>query len=271
MTSQPLVGARRYGITAFATVECLYQDITSLRKRLTKPDGMPFAPSFLKPSDEQTIVGLAAVRQAINDYGLTETDFTNWSAIAASRFLARREASDVMDRFLEGGAWKATPLFIPHRSLHAVAATVSQALQIKGPNYGVGGGTQFAVEGALSAIAFLDVQPTDGLWLLFTQCQPEPYPDPKTTPINCQAIALGFTPVDDDWNGLRLRLVHPDIPGQPTLTVNDLHDRQAVFPSLWNFLRRDNQHPDTWSCSLNWGGRIELTNQPEMEFVGGRS
>src|SRR5207249_3269078 len=120
------------------------------------PGGKPFPTAFLKPSDEQTVVAVAAVLQAAQQPGLERVNFADWGVIAAPRFLGRINATDTIYKFETGGAWKAPPLFVAHRSLHAVSGTISQALQSKGPNFGVGGGLNAPAEGLLTALTLLD-------------------------------------------------------------------------------------------------------------------
>ncbi len=252
-----------YGIGALASVECPLPEIARLRKELTPPRGAPFAASFLKPTDEQTVVGLAAVLRAIRTFGLEETDFSHWGVISAPRYLGRLQAAEVLYKFQKGGAWKAPPLFVPHHSLHALSGTISQALQIKGPNFGVGGGTNFVTEGLLSSLFLLDTQAVEGLWTVITQCDPEPDSDdqgkPTTEAVVCQAVALAFLPVSQGGTWGHLRLVDREPQSEATVKIHSQTDRQGVFSSLCRFLESGFGGEESWRCSLDWGSLLELT------------
>src|SRR5262249_3331007 len=124
-----------YGVRACAVVRCPIEGIAELRQKLGPPGGEPFPATVLKPAGGQTVVAVAAVLQAVARLDLDEVCFADWGVIAAPRFLGRVAAADTIHKFETGGAWKASPLFVPHRSLHAVSGTISQALQCKGPNF----------------------------------------------------------------------------------------------------------------------------------------
>jgi hypothetical protein len=240
--------------------------IADLRKTLGHRADEPFSAAFLKPSDEQTVVALAAVLQAIAQHGLHNEDFTGWGVIAAPRFLGRSAAAEAITKFETGGAWKASPLFVPHRSLHAVSGTISQALQSKGPNFGAGGGRQAVVEGLLAALGLLSGD-LPGLWLVLTRCEPEPAPDRQgisAFPVVCQALALGFQPVAEHWPGLRLRLLRKNNFGVSTTTM-PAADPAELFPELLHFLEQGATGPGygRWSCTLPWGDTLELAEDSD--------
>jgi hypothetical protein len=260
--------ASHHGIRAWATSHCSLEGIGELRQQLGPPGGKPFPAAFLKPSDEQTVVAVAAVLQAINLHGLDRVNFSDWGVIAAPRFLGRPAASDTIHKFEAGGPWKAPPLFVPHRSLHAISGTISQALQTKGPNFGVGGGVSAPVEGLLTALTLLDEQRLPGLWLVLTQCDPEPQPDysrgVNTIPVVCHALALAFQPVAEDWGGLRLRLIEAGA-GNPARgnPLQQFPERAATFPALTRFFEQGaaTRRFGTWSCPLKWGCELRLSDE----------
>jgi hypothetical protein len=73
-----------------------------------------------------------------------------------------------------GGAWGVSPHLIPHRTLHSLSGTISQALGIHGPNLGVGGGPESAVEIMHVAGVFLAEGRFPGLWVVLSGWDPEP-------------------------------------------------------------------------------------------------
>jgi hypothetical protein len=170
----------------------------------------PLPASFLKHADEQTVVGIAALAQAIQLHGLESTDFTRWGVVAAPRFLGRAALAVALTRFAAEGAWGISPHLIPHRSLHALSGTVSQALKIQGPNFGVGGGAGGAAEALLVASAMLADQQLPGVWVLLTGFDPELVPaDPSDAnavapATECVAVALALMPVQERPSGILL-------------------------------------------------------------------
>jgi hypothetical protein len=169
--------------------------------------------SFLKHADEQTIAGLAAVYHAIHDHDLAPDGdprrFQSWGALAAPRFLGRPTLVTALHRFTAEGAWGVSPHLIPHRSLHAISGTVSQALKIHGPNFGVGGGPSAAGEVLLAAAAMLECQGLPGVWVVLTGYDPEAAPDETgrlTAGTSCVGVALALTPSRPAWTGIRLRI-----------------------------------------------------------------
>src|SRR5260370_29668871 len=137
-------------VLACASVRAAQDQLPALRQRPGPGIGQSFPATFLKHADEQTVVGLAAVLQAIHDFQLTETRYTDWGVVAAPCFLGRATLVVSLQRYAAEGAWGLSPHFIPHRSQHAVSGTISQALKIHGPNFGAGAGPAVAL-GALLA------------------------------------------------------------------------------------------------------------------------
>jgi hypothetical protein len=148
--------------------------------------------SFLKHSDDQTVIGLSAVFGAIQNANLDPASFRDWGVLAAPRFLGRHTVGFHVSRFAVEGAWGVSPHLIPHRSLHSLSGSVSQALKIHGPNFGVGGGPSSPAEVLLNAVAMLHCQHLPGVWVVMTD-QPETAPQP-TTAIGGQALALALVP-----------------------------------------------------------------------------
>jgi hypothetical protein len=239
------------------------EKIGELRQRLGPLGGPPYPPAFLKPSDEQSVIALAAVLQAIERSGQPCQSFTRWGVIAAPRFLARVNGAETIHRFDTGGAWKVSPLFVAHRSLHAVSGTISQALQIHGPNFAVGGGRHAVAEALLTALSLLEDRELPGLWVALSQCEPEPQPDRQginSVPSVCQGLALSLIRAADNWQGLRLSLQPSAGSGTPcpALTSAD-----APFTRLHQFLEKDPSRSSfgTWTCPLNWGHELRLSDE----------
>jgi hypothetical protein len=172
-------------VAGFGIVRATPDLIGSLRRNPVPPPGAPLPVAFLKHADEQTVVGIAAVYQAIYNHNLAGVDFTNWGVVAAPSFLGRAMLLQTLKRLAAEGAWGVSPHLIPHHSIHAVSGTVSQALRIHGPNFGIGGGPDAVVEALTVAATLVADRSLPGLWLVLTEHDPEFIPaDPNEPSTN---------------------------------------------------------------------------------------
>jgi hypothetical protein len=206
----------RCAVAACGTVQATADELPGLRQIPGSFRGQPIPPSFLKHADEQTVVSMAALFQAIERHGLRDTSFTDWAALAAPRYLGRITTSQALQRFRGEGAWGISPHLIPHRTLHAISGTISQALQMHGPNLGVGGGPDAAIEVMRVAPAFLADPDLPGLWVVMSGWNHEPTPTvhapENSTPMtngfhpisHCQAVALALTSGPRESDGFEI-------------------------------------------------------------------
>jgi hypothetical protein len=172
-------------VAAHAIVRADLESLPELRRNPGPAPGEPLPPCFLKHADEQTVVGLCAVYRAIHEAGLSATCFRDWGIVAAPRFLGRSTMAAAVQRFAVEGAWGVSPHLIPHRSLHSVSGTISQALKIHGPNFGVGESAEIL----LAATALLHGKRLPGVWVVLTCLEPELPPDQAgRLPIETQAV-----------------------------------------------------------------------------------
>ncbi|HTU17066.1 MAG TPA: hypothetical protein VMG10_03325 [Gemmataceae bacterium] len=186
----------------------------------------PLLACFLKHADEQTVVGLCAVYQAIQNGHLQATDFRDWGVLAAPRFLGRPAMATALQRFAVEGAWGVSPHLIPHRSLHSISGTVSQALKIHGPNFGVGGGPGGAVEVLLAATALLESKQLPGVWVVLTCLDPELPPEETgrmAAGTHAVGLALALTPIRMRGSRVRLQIVR-GTPDAETLASAKRHE-----------------------------------------------
>jgi hypothetical protein len=186
-----------FGLAAMARLREPVEALPELRRcpGPVPPGAIPA--SFLKHSDEQTVFGLTAIFRAVKDSGLNPDSFRDWGVLAAPRFFGRISVGFHVTRFAAEGAWGVSPHVIPHRSLHALSGSVSQALKIHGPNFGVGGGPGSPVEVLLNAVALLHGQQLPGLWVVMTQMSPEVPPQLNAQPVPGTfglALALALVP-----------------------------------------------------------------------------
>jgi hypothetical protein len=252
------------GVAARAAVAARIADLPALRERPGPPAGRAIPPRFLRYSDEQTVVGLAAVLRAMDELPLQDTQFDNWGVLAAPQFPGRVVGAGAFRRFARDGAATVSPHIIPHNSLHSLAGAVSVALGLHGPNFGVGGGPQALAEGLTAALTFLDNGVSNGLWLVITGWDPEPVPDgagSTATDSVCYGLAMALVP-HSTAEGSVLRLT----PG-PRLAMTQFSEQPSRPCSLAQLIRslgidRDGPPAAKWSCRLPWGGQIEQYNTP---------
>ncbi len=180
--------------------------------------------SFLKHAEDPTVAAVWAVLHALDRQGWRDRSFADWGVIAAPNLCGRITNAQAMERFRNEGAWGISPHLIPHQSLHAMSGTISQALKIYGPNFGVSGGPNASLDAFLCAAALLADGSLPGLWLLLTGYETEwvPAPDGRLSPApNCITCALALTPTEPGAGGLHLAI------GQ-TASATDL----AIFPEF---------------------------------------
>jgi hypothetical protein len=165
-------------VAGYATQQAPADALPALRQKPSPLTGEPLPAAFWKHADEQTVVGLTAVFDAIRQHQLDPGSFSDWGILAAPRFLGRAALAVALNRFTLEGAWGISPHLIPHRSLHSISGTVSQALKIQGPNFGVGGGPNAAGEALLVAGGMIADERLPGVWVILTGFEPE------LTPVN---------------------------------------------------------------------------------------
>jgi hypothetical protein len=222
--------------------------VAALRRR---PGEANLSPTFLKYSDEQTVVGLAALLQARTRQGLQAEDFSRWGVVATACRPGRQAVADTLARIAEVGPRGGSPMIIPHRSLHAVSGTVSQALGIKGPNIAVGGGPGHLEEGLLAALTLLAEGHLPGIWLVLTQWDPEPPLGAAEPGAVCHGLGLALLPAFSGQTGPLLRLLPADEVPAGAQPLPGIAELAAIFspepvpsrPQLYRF---------------DWGGGLEV-------------
>jgi len=182
-------------LAAWGTARADLAQAAALRKQLPSwaPSGTPG--HFLKHADEQTLVAIAAVDRAIRDHRLDASNLSNWSVVAAPRFMGRHAGVAALQRFSRGGGPALSPHLIPQHSLHSVSGALSILLASRQPNLGVGGGADSLAEGLLAVLSLPRTPETVGVWLVATAWNPEPVIDQQGNSFNepvCYAAALAL-------------------------------------------------------------------------------
>jgi hypothetical protein len=250
-------------VAAFGVVQAPLDALPALRKRPGSFPGAVPPPHVLKHADEQTVLGLAAVLRAIEDFDLRGQDLSPWGVVAAPRFPGRLAGAVAMDRFLRQGPLTVSPLIIPNLSLHSASGTISLALGIHGPNFGAGGGPTALAEGLLAGLALHEDALAPGVWVVLSEWDPEPIPDLRgqsTIPVTGWAVALALAPAAVASSGLCLRL-------RPTPAASS---SPPPLASLARFLSEPCGPGAAWQCSLPGVGAIELAWQGSGPSEEGR-
>lgn len=195
----------------WATLRVPGAELGNLRRQ---PGPLPlggFLPgSFLKQSEDQTVAAVAVVLKAIRHHRLEDQPFRDWGVLAGPTLMGRDATAQSIGRYRNEGPWGISPHMIPHHSLHAVSGTVSQALGMRGPNFGVSGGVHACGEAFLVAATLLSEKVVPGLWLVLTGHQTEKIPpqglEQNATPPSTLAVALALTFESLVPGGLRIRV-----------------------------------------------------------------
>src|SRR5437764_3439991 len=176
--------------------------------------------------------------------------------------MGRAAMAQALQRFAAEGAWGISPHLIPHRSLHSLSGTVSQALKIHGPNFGVGGGPNGAAEALQAAAALLAGDRLPGVWVVLTGWEPEPVIDRAGRVLNesfCHGAALALVAAREGRPGLRLRVVPgaaAGAAGEPEGSPPDLSAPRLT--GLLRALADVGMPPTTVLWDLGGGQRLEL-------------
>jgi hypothetical protein len=251
-------------VAGHAVVRASVEELKALRHNPGPTGSEPLPPAFLKHADDQTVAGLAAVLRTIETHGWPQNQFTGWGVLASPRFFGRATLAQALKRFQQEGAWGVSPHLVPHRSLHSLSGTVSQALKIHGPNLGVGGGAEGAGKAMLTAAAWLACDGLAGVWVVLTGWNWEPGLDtPRASEHNgdhaqppvCMAAALALTcdscePSTSE--SFRMRISATAVPAPDERGLEPPFTLEALGDAL-------DQHDDAASAwRFDCGGRLEL-------------
>ena len=250
-------------LTGLAIVRATAAELPALRQQPGRVGGQTLPVSFLKHADDQTVAGVTAVLRAIEGSGLAGTSFHDWGVVAASRFMGRTALAGALLKFQAEGAWGISPHLIPHRSLHALSGTISQALKVHGPNFGTGGGPGGAADALLTAAAMLHGGRLPGVWVVLTGWEPEPITDRQGKLLNadsvCNAVALALMPAATVGPRLSLRVV-------PTGADSQRNGHAGVTLLSLEAVVRTLAEPVGPNATVVWqlpcGGRVELERRP---------
>ena len=184
-------------LRSHAVVEVPLSEIDALRDAPV-PMGAPALPGrFLRHCDEQTVVGVRAVLEAIASLPEPLPSFARHGVIAAPRYAGRIAAAQTLAQVAKAGGIAVSPHVVPQCSLHAMASAVSVALGMHGPNLGASGGPEALSEGLFTAVSMVHSVGCAGLWLVLSEWDEEPLLDDTGKPLAdplCRAVAVALGP-----------------------------------------------------------------------------
>jgi len=237
-------------VGAFATASVPLPEIAARRAAPGPQGSKPVPLKHMKHADDQTVVGISALLHAVHAAGWGNASFHDWGAIGVPRFVGRMNIAVAVSQSLHDPTWGVSPNIIPNQSLHSLSGTISLALGLHGPNFGVGGGPNAVAEGLLTAISSIQSDRLPGLWVVLSQFDPEPIPDEKgvsAIPVTCMAAAIALISTRPGRSVLRLVARRSTAAGGTAL------------PRLIDFLGKPAGANSAWECPVNGVGTLELT------------
>lgn len=199
-------------LRGFGTARADATAIQAMRKSIPAWAPKDTPGHFLKHADEQTVLAVAAVDQAIQCSGMRPEHYCDWAIIAAPRFIGRIAGTTTLARYSRGGGPSISPHLIPQHSLHSISGALSILLSSRQPNFGVGGTGDSLAEGLLAALT-APLADCPGVWFVSTAWSPEPviHDDGCQNNPVCHAVALALEAAAD-WQAcgrLQLRIQSP--------------------------------------------------------------
>ena len=241
-------------VVASACASAPLAAFAAMRKSPPRFPGVDLPGHFLKHADEQTVIALEALRQAVERFDLDPRQQTEWGIIGAPKFMGRMAGAHILTRFAAGGGPTVPPHALAQNSLHSIAGAASIALGIHGPNVGLGGGPGAIHDGLTAALTMFDAAACPGIWLLLAQWEPEPIPDGQGRATNeptCHAVALALMPGAAGQSVLRLN-VSGGNQRQPSTA------EPAVSAIAACVAQAESGRAAQWTYDLPWQATVEL-------------
>ncbi len=245
-------------LVGFGTARADLPAIAAMRKKLPAWAPPDTPGHFLKYSDQQTVLAVAAVDQAISSAELDPQQLQNWSIIAAPRFIGRIAGVETLERFGRGGGPAISPHVIPQHSLHSISGALSILLSSRQPNFGVGGTGESVAEALLTALTFPSVG-SAGTLVVTTAWEPEPQLDDQGNCTNqpvCHAVALALQKGAARAPVGHLRLHVGDTPAAAHQTARWSENAAGVCEHLAAAVAGG--PPELFTWRLPWGGILAL-------------
>lgn len=262
-TANHSLPAAACAVGTHALVESRLSQVAALRDRGGPADAPALPARFLRHSDEQAVVAMHAVLEAIAAHPARQASFERYGVVAASCQAGQLQAAKVLAEFGIGGAGRVSPHIVPQCSLHSIAGTVSVALGMHGPNIGVGGGPDALEEGLTAAVTLMHEPGCgdhEGIWLVVSEWDPEPTVETDGTPVGdplCRALALALEPAAAGALTITVEFPPHYAAAASEPPPDDGRGRLSAFARALTICR-DGGALVSWGLHCPWGGRIRV-------------
>jgi hypothetical protein len=252
-------------LASHATVEAPLSQLAALRDQPV-PESAPALPGrFRRHGDEQTVVGVRAVREAIARYPGPRPSFERFGVVGSTCGAGRISAAQTRAKLPAGGGVVVSPHVVPQCSLHALASAVSVGLGMKGPNIGTSGGPHAVSEGLIAAISLMGRQDCEGVWLVVTEWAGELLLDTTGKPTNdpsCRGLAIAITHQADAGLGLTLHSGSHE-PGSHETAGDWSGDPVGSLAALAAAVEmcRSGEVLESWSHRCPWGMEVRIASR----------
>jgi len=222
-------------IAALASLRGSAEKIALWRRQPICVGGVKMPATFLKHAEDQTVLALTAVLEAMASERMQNQSFSAWGVLAAPNLFGRVSIAQTIEKFQAEGAWGVSPHLIPHQSLHAMSGTISQALTIHGPNFGIGGGPNGLADAFLLSSALLADDSLPGLWLVLSGYETEWIPAIKQTTQapTCLGVALALVPGAAHSSALSLSIGPASAEECPEIQLGSFVEQLARGAGQW--------------------------------------
>jgi hypothetical protein len=267
-------------ILGWGIAQATLEDIAHLRK--DPGPGRPATMDYqlLKHADEHTVLALAAMLNGVASVSQTyssplreeggpvgERRFGDWGVVAAPRWPGRFGTACALERYRADGPRGVSPMAIPNLCLHSLSGTVSLAFQMRGPNFGVGGGLANVNDGLVAGLLVQLEQKLPGTWVILSDWDVEPGQlDARATPC-ARALALALGPVEQAPFGRRLalRAIGAETDAGTSRQVRNrattTESAETSCPRLAGLIEHLQCSAGTtspWKSQLDWGAELVL-------------
>ena len=255
------------GVAVHALVEATLPEIAALRTAPVPAGSPALPPRFLRHSDEQTVVGMRAVLEAIAAHPAPCPSFANYGVVAAPCRSGRIASAQTLSALRTGGVATVSPHVVPQCSLHSIAGAVSVALGMHGPNVGISGGRHAVSEGLFACLSLLHESDASGghgipgIWLVVSGWDVEPVLDASGQPMaaesgpapKCRGLAVAVTASTEAPQQLTLHMPT----GRHTVASEAVGDELVAFARALA-AGADTGNASPWSHACPWGAEVRL-------------
>jgi len=225
-------------IEAIGSAGLTMAEIVASRKEPFTCFPRALSPQLLRHSDEQTIVALVALSEAMHSFAPTRSDYGDWAIVSSSRNLGQSAFAGVMNKYRDDGPWGVSVQVIPNCTAHAVAGTISLALASHGPCIGVGSNPGREVEALYSIASILRRPNWTGGWIVFSGWSPELTLDTRGLPVSASTCFAAVLFVMEQPSVNSIGQIRLEAPGHDTSswTADKTRDRRISSEDLTEFL-----------------------------------